>query len=169
MTVIDDRRPAGPVRRDSRYDAPGGDSRRLPSAPVVRRPRATTPGPARPATAPLKYRGYAVAVSRAPHARRPVSASVTVALAGLTALITLWLGTLAQFSGAQFSGERGTSVAVPERLAVVQVQAGETLQQIARRVAPDAPAAQVVDRIRDLNKLDTAAVDAGQTLIAPLA
>ncbi|HAN70456.1 MAG TPA: peptigoglycan-binding protein LysM, partial [Actinobacteria bacterium] len=98
---------------------------------------------------------------RAPHARRPVSARVTVALAGLTALITLWLGTLAQFSG-----ERGTAVAVPERLAVVQVQAGETLQQIARRVAPDAPSGQVVDRIRDLNKLDSASVDAGQTLIA---
>ena len=164
MTVIDDRRLAGPVRRNVRHDTPGGDPRRLPSASLARRPRAMTPGPARPATAPLRYRGYAVSVSRAPHARRPVSASVTAALAGLTALITLWLGTLAQFSG-----ERQTSVAVPERLAVVQVQAGETLQQIARRVAPDAPAGEVVDRIRDLNKLDTAAVDAGQTLIAPLA
>lgn len=132
--------------------------------PARRRPRAMRPGPARPATAPLHYRGHAVAVSRAPHARRPVSARVTVALAGLTALITLWLGTLAQFSG-----ERGTTVAVPERLAVVQVQAGETLQQIARRVAPDAPSGQVIDRIRDLNKLDSASVDAGQTLIAPLA
>ena len=30
--------------------------------------------------------------------------------------------------------------AVPEQLAVVQVQAGETLQQLAARVAPDAPA-----------------------------
>lgn len=157
MTVIDDRRLAGGVHRDPRQDSPTAGK------PVTRRPRAMRPGPARPATAPLHYRGHAVAVSRAPHARRPVSARVTVALAGLTALITLWLGTLAQFSG-----ERGTAVAVPERLAVVQVQAGETLQQIARRVAPDAPSGQVVDRIRDLNKLDSASVDAGQTLIAPL-
>jgi predicted Zn-dependent protease len=53
-------------------------------------------------------------------------------------------------------------------LAVVQVQAGETLQQLAQRVAPGTSAAQTVDRIRDLNKLDSAAIDAGQTLIAPL-
>ena len=163
MTVIDDRRVARPVRRIVRLDQPGGDLRRRPS-PVVRRPHAMRPGPSRPATAPLQYRGYAVSVSRAPHARRPVSASVTVALAALAALITLWLGTLAQFSG-----ERAAAVSVPERLAVVQVHAGETLQQIARRVAPDVPAGQVVDRIRDLNQLESASVDAGQTLIAPLA
>jgi hypothetical protein len=35
-------------------------------------------------------------------------------------------------------------------------------------VAPGASAAQTADRIRDLNKLDSAAIDAGQTLIAPL-
>ena len=58
--------------------------------------------------------------------------------------------------------------ALPDQLAVVQVQAGETLQQLAGRVAPDAPAAQVMQRIRELNKLDSAALDAGQTLIAPL-
>ncbi len=57
---------------------------------------------------------------------------------------------------------------VPARLAVVQVQAGESLQQVAQRVAPDAPVRSVVDQIRELNKLDSAAVDAGQTLIAPV-
>lgn len=171
MTVIDDRRPAGQMHWNPRRDSPvTGDLCRLP-APPVRRPSARSavrptmrPGPARPATAPLHYRGYAVGVSRARHARRPVSASVTVALAGLSALITVWLGTLAHFSG-----DRSAAVAVPERLAVVQVQAGETLQHIAHRVAPDVPSGQVVDRIRDLNKLDSATVDAGQTLIAPLA
>ena len=35
-------------------------------------------------------------------------------------------------------------------------------------MAPDAPVEQVVERIRDLNKLDSAALDAGQTLIAPI-
>lgn len=164
MTVIDDRRPARQVHRIAPQDQPGGNVRLRTASPVIRRPRAMRPGPARPATAPLQYRGYAVPVSRAPHTGRPVSAAVTAALAGLAALITLWLGTLAHFSG-----DRTAAVAVPERLAVVQVQAGETLQQIARRVAPDVPASQVVDRIRDLNKLDSASVDAGQTLIAPLA
>ena len=165
MTVIDDRRPAGPVARVSRTPLPvSRDLCRRPGSPVVRRSQALRPGPARPATTPLQYRGYPVGVSRAPHHRRPVSAAVTVALAGLAALITLWLGTLAHFSG-----DRAAAVAVPEKLAVVQVQAGETLQQIAHRVAPDAPSGQVIERIRDLNKLDSASVDAGQTLIAPLA
>ena len=57
---------------------------------------------------------------------------------------------------------------MPDRLAVVQVQTGETLQQVAGRVAPDAPVSQVVDRIRELNQLDSVALDAGQTLIAPI-
>jgi hypothetical protein len=39
---------------------------------------------------------------------------------------------------------------------------------VARRVAPDAPVTRVVERIRELNQLDSAAVDAGQTLIAPV-
>ncbi len=57
---------------------------------------------------------------------------------------------------------------MPDRLAVVQVQTGETLQQVAHRVAPDAPVGQVVERIRELNQLDSVALDAGQTLIAPV-
>jgi predicted Zn-dependent protease len=57
---------------------------------------------------------------------------------------------------------------VPNTLAVVQVQSGETLAQIAHRVAPGAPVAHVVDRIRELNKLESASLDAGQTLIAPI-
>lgn len=112
----------------------------------------------------MRYRGSGVAVSQAPHARRPVSTAVTVAVAGIAALITLWLGSLAHFSG------NGTPApaAIPDRLAVVRVQAGETLQHLAGRVAPDAPVGQVVDRIRDLNDLDSAAIHAGQTLIAPI-
>ena len=44
----------------------------------------------------------------------------------------------------------------------------QLLQHVAARVAPDAPVGQVVDRIRDLNKLGSTALDAGQTLIAPV-
>jgi LysM repeat protein len=53
-------------------------------------------------------------------------------------------------------------------LAVVQVQAGESLEQLAQRIAPDASVGAVVDQIRDLNELRSPAVDAGQTLIAPV-
>jgi hypothetical protein len=102
-------------------------------------------------------------VSWAAHRRRPVSTAVTVALAGLAALITVWLGALAQAGGVG-----GKTPVVPEQLAVVQVQAGENLQHLAARVAPDAPVGRVVERIRELNQLDSAALDAGQTLIAPV-
>jgi LysM domain len=102
-------------------------------------------------------------MSRASHRRRPITPAATVVLALIAAAITVWLGLVAQFGGVV-----GESAAVPDRLAVVQVQTGETLQQVAHRVAPDAPVGQVVDRIRELNQLDSVALDAGQTLIAPV-
>lgn len=129
------------------------------------RVRPQRPAPARPVVAPLRYRGTGVAVSRAVHTRRPVSTVATLALAALAAGITVWLGSIAHLS----SDRSSVPVSIPDQLAVVEVQAGETLQQLAARVAPDAPAGQIVERIRDLNKLDSVAVDAGQTLIAPMA
>jgi len=121
------------------------------------------PAPTRPAGAALAFRSSGVVISRAAHRRRPVSAAVTIALAGMAALITVWLGALAHSGGVA-----GPAPAVPDRLAVVRVQAGENLQRLAARVAPDAPVTQVVERIRELNQLDSAALDAGQTLIAPV-
>lgn len=88
---------------------------------------------------------------------------MTIVLAGLAALITVWLIALAQARSADMA-----ATSVPEQLAVVQVQPGENLQRLASRVAPDAPVAGVVERIRELNELDSAALDAGQTLIAPV-
>jgi predicted Zn-dependent protease len=111
----------------------------------------------------VRYRGTGVLMSRASHRRKPITPFTTVVLALVAAAITVWLGLVAQFGGVT-----GESASVPDRLAVVQVQTGETLQQVAHRVAPDAPVSQVVDRIRELNKLDTVALDAGQTLIAPV-
>src|SRR6478736_4181080 len=116
--------------------------------------------------APLHYRGPGVVMSRASHRRRPITPATTVGLALLAALITVWLGVVAQFGGVV--GTTSSSAPVPDTLAVVQVQAGETLQQVAHRVAPDAPVGHVVDRIRELNQLQSASLDAGQTLIAPV-
>jgi predicted Zn-dependent protease len=103
-------------------------------------------------------------MSQASHRRRPITPATTVALALLAALITVWLGLVAQFGTAV----AGTAAAVPDQLGVVQVQAGESLQQLAARVAPGAPTGQVVNRIRELNGLGSVALDAGQTLIAPI-
>jgi predicted Zn-dependent protease len=86
----------------------------------------------------------------------------TVVLALVAAAITVWLGLVAQL------GAPDPVSPAPARLAVVQVQAGESLEQLAQRIAPDASVGSVVDQIRDLNELDSAAVDAGQTLIAPV-
>jgi hypothetical protein len=102
-------------------------------------------------------------MSRASHRRRPITPAATVVLALVAGVVTLWLGLVAQLGGVA-----GPTVPVPSRLAVVQVQTGETLQQVAQRVAPDAPVSQVVSRIRELNALDTAGVQAGQTLVAPV-
>lgn len=155
MTVLDDRHLTAAVSA-----RPAGSCHR----PAVR-PRAHRPAPARPAVAPMHYRGNGVRMSHTAHPRRrPVSTAVSLALAAAAALITFWLGLLAHVSGDRSSAP----VQLPERLAVVQVQAGETLQQLAGRVAPDAPAGPVVQRIRDLNKLGSASIDAGQTLIAPV-
>ena len=171
MTILDDRRQGRCSGRLERHPAvyPTAIRREravaVDRAPVGVRRVPARRAPARPAIAPLAYRGQGVGVSHAPHdIRRPVSTAATVTVAGLAALITVWLGLLAHFSGSASAAP----AEVPARLAVVRVQAGETLQQLAGRLVPDAPVAQVVDRIRDLNKLESPALDAGQTLIAPL-
>ena len=88
-------------------------------------------------------------------------------LALIAAAITVWLGLVAQLGGV--TGPVEANAAVPHQLAVVELQAGESLHQLALRVAPDAPADAVVAEIRDLNKLDAAApLKAGRTLIAPV-
>lgn len=107
-------------------------------------------------------------MSAAVHPRRlpvhTVSGSVTALLAVLAGVITLWLGLLGQ-AGAERTAVPAT---VPDRLAVVRVQPGETLRQLADRVAPGSQADAVAARIRDLNGLASFAVEAGQTLISPI-
>jgi hypothetical protein len=130
--------------------------------------RTRKPGPSRPAVAPPRYRGTGVAMSVAPHRRRPVTLATTVGLALVAGIITLWLGLVSNV-GQLVNGESAGSAAhVPDRLAVVRVEPGESLQDVAHRVAPDAPARQVADRIRELNDLNSPALAAGQTLIAPV-
>ena len=107
-------------------------------------------------------------MSTAPHRPRPITPTTTVGLALLAALITAWLGLVAHFGGMLRGGTEQAAAQMPDRLAVVRVEPGETLQHLAGRVAPDAPAAQVAARIRELNELGSATVTAGQTLIAPV-
>jgi LysM domain len=125
------------------------------------------PAPSRPAGAPSHYRGSGVAMSVAPHRRRPVTLATTVGLALLAGIITLWLGVVAHF-GQMANDDSGSAAHLPDRLGVVRVEAGESLQDVATRVAPDAPVRQVTERIRELNALNSPTLVAGQTLIAPV-
>jgi hypothetical protein len=107
-------------------------------------------------------------MSTASHRRRPVKLATTFGLALAAGLITLWLGLVAQMGEIVNGGSGDSPAQLPNRLAVVRVEPGESLQDVAARVAPGAPARQVADRIRELNALDTSTVNSGQTLIAPV-
>jgi hypothetical protein len=170
MTIIHTVTPrTGDVRRSAYcLDAPA-QGRRVGGGGLYARPvRSSRPSSMRPAGAPMRYRGTGVAMSAAPHRRRPVRLATTVGLALGAGLITLWLGLMAHV-GQVANSETGNSAAhVPDRLAVVRVGPGESLQDVAARVAPDAPARQVADRIRELNDLSSSSLVAGETLIAPV-
>lgn len=161
MTILDDRDFVSRSAECPGRVRVGGQDRRPPSFPRVH---------SRPAGIPLRYRGTGLGVSATAHQARSgrrVSNSVTVALAGLSALITVWLALVSQ-SGLWDAEAEVRPMGAGEVLAVVYVQDGETLSSLALRVAPDSPVDRMVDRIRDLNKLDSAGIRAGQSLIAPI-
>lgn len=118
----------------------------------------------RPGGRPVAYRGSGVRFSTAGHRRRPVSLAMTVALGVGAAVATMWLLMLGQVSAAGVSADQH----IPDRVAVVQVAPGETLADVASRVAPDAPRSAVVAKIRELNELGSGTVQAGQTLVSPV-
>ncbi|WP_344875275.1 LysM peptidoglycan-binding domain-containing protein [Allokutzneria multivorans] len=85
---------------------------------------------------------------------------VLVALA-LTAVAVVALGLLAQLRGI------GDGPGVPEAVSIVEVGPGESLWQLARRVAPDSPSGAVIERIVELNELSDHVVHPGQPLRVP--
>src|ERR1700754_2606999 len=106
------------------------------SKPVVRpgyRPADTRRRPRsnRQAVAPMRYRGTGVVMARATHRRRPLTPPTTGLLALVASAITVWLGLVAQFGGVT-----GVEAPVPDRLAVLQGQARETLPHGGHRVRP---------------------------------
>jgi hypothetical protein len=170
--VIDAEPTGGPHMMPIEMISPKSKTRVRPAqvrpAGRVGRPGSRGPQPSRPVAAPPRYRGTGVLLSTASHRPRQITPATTVALSLVAAAITVWLGMVAHFGGMLHTSPEQAARQMPDRLAVVRVESGETLQHLAARVAPDAPTGQVAARIRELNDLDSSAVAAGQTLIAPV-
>ncbi|MGH3861176.1 LysM peptidoglycan-binding domain-containing protein [Actinokineospora sp.] len=92
----------------------------------------------------------------------PRLASPPVAvLVGLAVVVALAILGLGSFAGSVTQAE------VPSTTTVVRVEPGETLSDLAARMAPDSDVSAVVDRIRKLNALDGSMVRPGQPLTVP--
>src|SRR5271168_2683970 len=117
--------PNVPTRRRPAQVRPAG--RRCPPGP--RGPQPSRPVPARP-----RYRGTGVLISTAPHRPRPITPATTVGLSLLAALITVWLGLVAHFGELLHDSSGQSGGQLPDRLAVVRIEPGETLQHLAARV-----------------------------------
>ncbi|MDQ4011000.1 MAG: LysM peptidoglycan-binding domain-containing protein [Actinomycetota bacterium] len=74
--------------------------------------------------------------------------------------------TLAVVGGLDWTGA-DANPAIPADTAVIQVGAGETVWDVAQRVAPRSDPRAVVQRIRQLNALKGSAIAPGQQLQVP--
>jgi LysM domain len=89
------------------------------------------------------------------YGRGPWALLATVLVAGALGVLLLFL--LAT----------GADQQVPTRITVVEVRQGESLWELANRVAPESPPQDVVARIRQLNGMSGSFVHPGQPLLVP--
>ncbi len=82
-------------------------------------------------------------------------------------LVAVATVTLAVAAGLGFIGQGTATSGIPAETAVVRVGAGETVWDVARRVAPQSDQRAVVDRIRQLNGVVGSAVAPDQELLVP--
>lgn len=144
---------------------PGDDTKLLRLAALTR-PLPVPPAPVPPTAVPVGERQVAgPAHSRATGeltAARPrtlrSSRSASVVVAAAVALVAV--------AGLSFIGQ-SAEPGVPVETAVAQVGAGETVWDVARRVAPQSDQRAVVERIRQLNGIVGSAVAPGQQLQVP--
>jgi predicted Zn-dependent protease len=84
----------------------------------------------------------------------------------VVALSATVIVTLSVVAGLSWLGQ-SADPAIPERTAVIRVGAGETVWDVAARVAPRSDPRVVVERIRQLNGLSAAGVVPDQQLQVP--
>lgn len=119
------------------------------------------PTPTRTAPAPRPVRPEPATVPSTPGAVRLTRRGRVVAgVAAVAAAVTLGLG---------LTTAVGPEPAPNETTRMHVVQPGETLWAIAQGTSVDAPVGEVVDRIEELNDLDTALLEPGQRLRVPTA
>ncbi|PVY32801.1 LysM peptidoglycan-binding domain-containing protein [Williamsia muralis] len=101
-----------------------------------------------------------VAVERDVYFRRRAWAGAAVVGIGLMMLVLFLM----------FFGRVVESGAAPANTgtAVVHVQSGESLGDIASRIAPEMPTEAVVEKIMDLNAMSNSALSPGQSLVTPI-
>ena len=116
---------------------------------------------------PLRPRPATSARPSARPAAAPPPAKVRLTRRG-RAVVLLVLATLllVAFSLGRTSADAGSSGAATPRPTTV-VQPGETLWEIARRVAPEADPRATVARLRQMNDLGSTPIVAGQRLVLP--
>ncbi|MFD4369799.1 LysM peptidoglycan-binding domain-containing protein [Rhodococcus sp. NPDC058521] len=132
---------------------------------VVREPRIADRrrGQRRPDSGAVRYMADHVRVSQADHRAVDIDVGWRTMLA--TVLVTA--GILLGFGAVAYVVTATGDAALAEATEVVQVGAGESLTEVAERIAPEVPAQQIVDRIMDLNALTNSSVHAGQSLVVP--
>jgi len=137
-----------PTVRCSTVAYPAGE------CPGLRRPAALRmlpePSPERPLPAQAQ-------VLCAPVPRRQGRSASLVVAAVVTLAVIGGLGLLGQAASAR----------IPAETTVVRVGAGETLWDVAQRVAPESDPRAVVERIRQLNGTPGSAIQPGQQLRVP--
>jgi len=100
----------------------------------------------------------------------PARSAVRLTARGRIVAVALFLllafGAISAASALHSASQAGTTP-TGSATRYITVQPGQTLWQIAQRVAPGDDPRDTVDRIRSLNGLDTAPVQAGQRLVVP--
>lgn len=135
----------------------------VPTRAIPRRSAVRQPARRRPESGALRYSSHHVALSRVEHpvVEDDVSWRTLVASVLVTVGVLLGLGVVAH---AATSVDAGSLSGATE---VVQVGSGETLTDVAERVAPQKPARQVIERIMELNAMSGSSIDSGQSLVVP--
>ncbi|MGC4932711.1 LysM peptidoglycan-binding domain-containing protein [Gordonia sp. DT30] len=157
-----EQRPLDPRRAPRRSSAVSRPADRRPIRPVSRR----IPGADGTwCTSPAGSHHLAGTGDPGGHRSRRTGALVAV-LTGVALALLVWLVAVAG-SDYQESAQRGSARPAPIATQVVHVRAGESLNAIAARVAPDMPRQSVIEKIVELNDMSGSAVQAGQSLLAP--